>query len=292
MKKYYVRKSGGSVFGPYSGEQLKKYAGDGRLKPSNAISVDQERWSLAGEVPGLEFVQNGNDFNDEVEALTSQAIVLDQPVPATPIGELQPERRKLPKMAFAIAGGIAATVLLLVVSGSFFAVRSHWNKLESERLLQELVQRRDAIKQLLMEKQEESHAISVTQNDLRERLASENTIVDEYRLYEIERQRDDKLDRVDLSATVFDRPADRIRAELDAAEKRRIRIGKSIEKLKLADEAKKNIRELTSDLDELNIGIEALEKEIEGVRLEIQTLDAQIDALRGNVGSSDTTTPV
>lgn len=81
MKKYYVRKSGGSVFGPYSGDQLKKYAADGRLRPSDALSEDQKKWSRAGDVPGLDF---------EEEELPFEASVDTPPAPPAPPAPVQP----------------------------------------------------------------------------------------------------------------------------------------------------------------------------------------------------------
>lgn len=51
--KYYVRDSKGRVAGPFSVEDLKKAAREGRIQPSWELSSTQQKWTLAAKVPDL-----------------------------------------------------------------------------------------------------------------------------------------------------------------------------------------------------------------------------------------------
>lgn len=52
--RFYLRMTGGKIFGPIDLSTLRQWACDGRVEPSATISVDREHWTRATDIPELE----------------------------------------------------------------------------------------------------------------------------------------------------------------------------------------------------------------------------------------------
>jgi hypothetical protein len=72
MAQYWVR-NGKSIYGPFTGSQLKRLAKKGELKSHHLISADQKEWTVAESVTGLEFQADSTPKPTDAPNVTDMA---------------------------------------------------------------------------------------------------------------------------------------------------------------------------------------------------------------------------
>ena len=99
MAKQFWTQREGQTWGPFTGQQLKELAEQGRLAPSDLVSLDQKRWTPATLIPGL--------FDAGEPAA---------PEPAAPTGEAIAAKRKSRKGIYILIGAVLVAAIVGLVA--------------------------------------------------------------------------------------------------------------------------------------------------------------------------------
>lgn len=85
--KWYLRKSDDTIYGPVALDELVRWAADGRIDPSDFVSVDQSNWIPVGQQPELEMdwvirLPEGEEYGPIHQLLLAE-LILDEDIPPT-----------------------------------------------------------------------------------------------------------------------------------------------------------------------------------------------------------------